>query len=684
MKKLISSFLFALLCATAIHAQYGYCPDELLPRYDAKKRLWGFANLMGQWEIEPFYTRVSPFSENKAIVRKGDSYGVIDCRGNVIVPYKYQAITSFSGDKAWFKENGLWGLMDHKGRVVISFRFDEILPIEYSEFAWAMKNDGWALFNVETGRQVGNTQFEIARPLSDNASMVKDANGLFGIINHVNGRYMVEPRISNIKKVSRGLLLYKLDGKWGMFSNEGKVLRNPDYDSIYMASPAHLVLVKDNKYGLMDNRGVTIIDPVHDEIGPYGDGLFPYRQGDKYGYINLLGKIHMATRYDMAKPFVQKQAIVVQNGLYGVIDTRGKVIIPFQYQSVYQHEHHPLYILTEQTDSADLEKIADLSGQIISPAFRKVFNDSGAIIRVLTDKGTRFWEVGERKLLPGSFSEASAFDHDYAIVTRNGLKGVCDTKGALKIPIQYSDIDYFWITRLLAFKTTTTDGIGLVRPEGKVILKNEYQEIHQAGTGLLKVRKNDRYGICKTDGGSIAEPVYDFMSYHDKDTTAPEWPAIIRKDGKYGLISSKGQEIVKPEYKYAFYSGERIYAIKGKKGYHLFDERGNPLNKKALDSVGATNKERIPVYNGKKWGFYNLAGEQVIDFKYDGVETFDERYCIVRIKDKFGLISKNGQTRLAIMYDAWKKSGEELFFQRGDSPWTPVHRLPVYNTGKDN
>jgi len=680
MKKLFNSLLFLLLNVIIAQAQYGYCPDELLPKYDAKKRLWGFVNLMGHWEIEPFYTQVSPFAENKAIVRKGNSFGAIDCRGSVIIPYKYQAITTFSSNRAWFRENNLWGLIDHRGKILVSPRFEEILPIEFSEFAWTMKNDKWTLFNLEAGRQVGTSQFDIARPLSDNASMVKDANGLFGIVNHVNCSYMIEPRISNVKKVSRSLLLFKLDGHWGMFSNEGRILRNPDYDTIYMASPAHFILVKDSKYGLMDTRGVTILDPAYDEIGDYGDGLFPYRKGNQYGYINLIGKIYIAPEYEIALPFDNKQAIVAKNGNFGIIDMHKKEVVPFRYKSAYRHPHHPFYILTEYDNT---EKIADLSGKIVSPAFKKVFADSGNIIRVETGEGIRFWNMKTFSLLPDIFSDADHFQDGYAIITQSGKKGVVDEKGQIRVPAYYLTIDYYWLTNLLVFKTQTTEGTGLVTTEGKTILKNTFQKIHPAGSGILKVQTNNLYGLYKIDGSVVSEPVYSYISSRSSDTTTPEWPSIVIKDNMYGLVNIKGQEIVKPAYKSFFYSGERIYAAKHKKGYSLFDDRGNLLNKQTFDSVGKTTEGRIPVCNGKKWGFLNLSGQPVIDLKYDAVESFSGPYGIVKQKGKYGLINKNGQIRLAILYDEWRDNNGELQFRLGEK-WETANRLPVFSAGAAN
>src|SRR5436190_3078399 len=116
-KKVFSILFFLSLLTThySLFAQRGSnCPDDLVPKYGENK-MWGYANLFGQWVIEPSYTKVSPYIENKAVVMKGLSYGVIDCEGNVVLAPQYEKLTNFRFGKIWAMKNGLWGLLNDKG-----------------------------------------------------------------------------------------------------------------------------------------------------------------------------------------------------------------------------------------------------------------------------------------------------------------------------------------------------------------------------------------------------------------------------------------------------------------------------------------------------------------------------------------------------------------------------------------
>ncbi|MBC7486644.1 MAG: WG repeat-containing protein, partial [Cytophagaceae bacterium] len=122
LKKKLSFLSLVLILCTAFQAQAQLiksCPDELVPRYDKDKRMWGYSDLFGIMLLEPIYTKVSPFRQNLAVVQKGDLSGVINCDGMVILPLQYEKLTDYRNGKIWALKGGLWGLLDEKGRTVL-------------------------------------------------------------------------------------------------------------------------------------------------------------------------------------------------------------------------------------------------------------------------------------------------------------------------------------------------------------------------------------------------------------------------------------------------------------------------------------------------------------------------------------------------------------------------------------
>jgi hypothetical protein len=132
--------IFLLICSIHANAQQGNsCPEDLFPFYDKEKKAWGYADMMGMMVIEPIFTKVSPYSSNKAIVQKGNLCGVLDCNGNLVVPVQYEKILNFRYNKAWAFKDGLWGLIDDKGRNVLAQQFTDMYNIQGTELTWVKK-----------------------------------------------------------------------------------------------------------------------------------------------------------------------------------------------------------------------------------------------------------------------------------------------------------------------------------------------------------------------------------------------------------------------------------------------------------------------------------------------------------------------------------------------------------------
>lgn len=667
-------FLSVSIFSGSVMAQYASCQDELIPKYDEKKRMWGFSNLIGHWVIMPFYTKVSPFIEKRAVVQKGKLFGVIDCEGNVILPPDYQQISNYHNQKAWIKSNDLWGLANDRGKILIPPSYHEVQPIDHSEFAWLKKNGKWGLLNVDRGQMLCQPQFEIAKPLSANASMVQNSSGMFGVVNHVSCNYIVQPEISHVKKVNQSLVLYEIKGKWGMLTYDGRIKANPEYDTIYTASPFLYVIKKNQKFGIINNEGKVIADPEYDEIGEYSEGLFPFRKGIKYGYLNLLGKVFIKAEYDEANPYYNKQAIVRKNWTYGIINLHNEEIVPLQYASLQKFMNWPLYLVSQKEKNGRFEYLLNLEGDKISPGFQKIFFDSSSIIRVKIENQIKFWDIYKKDFIGQTYSDAKPFKNQFAFVNENHLWGVIDKYGKSVVSPEYEEIEYFWFSNQMVFLTLRNQKFGIVDIEGNKIFQNQFDQIVAAGVGYLKVKNDGGYQIYRTSGSPVSDIAYDYLSNNNNSPNIPDWPAIISQNEKYGLVKSNGDYLLKPDFKYIFYVGEGMYAAKEKKGYIFLNRRGQKLDIKRYDTVGVYSYDRIPASDGKKWGYLDRQGKEVVKLSYEYCSPFIGYFAIVRKNGYYGVINPVGETIIEPKFSNWKFINGEIFLKNPDE-WVPLNKL---------
>ena len=74
-----------------------------------KDGLYGFLSNTGVWIHQPKAADAKPFLEGVAVVEQDGYYGVIDTKGNLVIPYKYNYISNISsGTIVAYSETDGW------------------------------------------------------------------------------------------------------------------------------------------------------------------------------------------------------------------------------------------------------------------------------------------------------------------------------------------------------------------------------------------------------------------------------------------------------------------------------------------------------------------------------------------------------------------------------------------------
>lgn len=110
------------------------------------------------------------------------------------------------------------------------------------------------------------------------------------------------------------------------------------------------------------------------------------------------------------------------------------------------------------------------------------------------------------------------------------------------------------------------------------------------------VSANKKVGILSNEGKTLVNPEYDSLTYIDSKNNY----YLAMKNNLYGVIDGNGKEII-------YIENEQVgidvssYERNGiKNGYILLDKL-------------------IPVMQNKKWAFYDIKGNKICDYKYDGI-----------------------------------------------------------------
>ncbi len=650
----LAGLIFILLYSNVVAQKGSGCPDDLIPKYSAERKSWGYADLFGQWVIEPIYTKVSPFIERKAIVQKGTLSGVIDCEGNVILQCSYEKLTDFRNGKVWGMQKGLWGLIGAKGQVFQAPQFAEINPIANSELAWVKKDQVWGLFNEERNTFACPPQFKLVQVMSLNASLVQ-VDKTFGVLNHVNCGYLLPLELTRVKKIAPHDIVFEQKGKWGVFNDLGKTIINPEFDTIFMKTEELLQVQKGGKWGLYGLQGKKILAVEYEEIGPFQEGFFLIRQNGLYGYCNKLGKVYIKPAYEEARSFKSKQAAVKKGSKWGVIDYTNKFLLKPEYDHIAVGKGN-YYAITQGNSTYfydfNLKKLSE-------EAFEKIYTeDTIYAIRVKKAGKFSYYNPAARSYMAaGPFDAAQSYEKGYAMVANGGKTGLLDVNGKLILPMEYDGIVYDQFQNKVVFRTVKNGKEGIADAQGKVLVPNDYDQINPALPGYLKVKKNGKYAILRTSGVPVTDFVYDFLSSSFDFPDAPEWPAMVSQKGKFGLIDEKGEEVFSARLKEIGYIGNGLYAGRDGKSLLLINTAGKPtaLSYEEIHSFG---DGMAAVKKGGKWGYITPAAEEKIKPQYEEAALFHHKLAAVKTKGKWGVINRMGKTVLPAEYEEYKEDNQ--------------------------
>lgn len=174
-------------------------------------------------------------------------------------------------------------------------------------------------------------------------------SGYFGFIDE-NKKWVIPPVYKDIRRpyasdesFENKFLVKEKNNKWGLINYQGRKLIGTKYDTIDSYTAAGLLIAKlNNKYGaisLLDDVEIPFIyDSIHNPYWGFGEermfthGSVAALQNGKWGFINAQGKKLIDFIYDdITGNFSMGLVGVKQNGKWGFIDTKANTVIPFIY-----------------------------------------------------------------------------------------------------------------------------------------------------------------------------------------------------------------------------------------------------------------------------------------------------------------------------------------------------------------
>ncbi len=588
---------------------------------------YGIMDEKGQIILPPTYSFIFPFQNGIAKAQIGNNFKLIDKEGKVILIPEYEYIGDFENGLALIVKDKKVGVTDAKGKVIIEPQYDK-LSIE-NGIIRARKDNKWGIITTQN-KPVLPFDYQYISTFSENMAIIKKDN-LWGFLSNQNGvlKVVLEPSIKAdfINEVRNGMAKVSSER---YTEEDGYGNKNAFY----------------KKNGIIKTNGTWILELnysfIDDKIFELGEKneLVLIEENNKVGYADKAGKIIVEPLYDniesnFSENYYAKKGIseVKKGNLIGYINNEGKQVLPLEFTKV--NDFYGIY------DVKDAVTVAQKQNR----KYGTIDRHNNTIIPFEYD----FIGMDER-------------NDTLSFVKKANNWGVINPFGKTIVPIRYSSVKYLQ-------KPNTKQGLIEVFLDSSVVSyldeKGNFLE-DNPNKNLIITKENGKFGI-KTEQNAqtfLINPTYDFIEDFGKIGKS-SWAKIGIKDPKnpkqmlYGIIdvstNNEVKIILNPDYLEIGIFSEGKIAVqqndksKDKQLFGYFDENG----KKVIDFTYykafpfSDNMAKVDLSRaGSKWSYINEKGEVVIKSAFSSGSDFGEGMAI---GENF-LIDKTGKRISKLTY----------------------------------
>jgi hypothetical protein len=216
------------------------------------------------------------------IDEKGLRHGFIDRIGKFAIPCQFKGAEDFSEGLAPVKTNGTWGFIDCRGELVIPSRFDEVNYYDP---------------NDPKGIRKGNPG------LAEGLAAVA-LEGKWGFTDR-QGRVIISPRFDGAYQFSEGLARVKIDKKWGFVDHTGAMVIPPQFKGGVERFSEGLAAVWIPQEGSYHKGNIGFIDRQGDLVIPARFDLRQFEEGatdDFSRFFQGLARVTLKDKVRLYRP----------------------------------------------------------------------------------------------------------------------------------------------------------------------------------------------------------------------------------------------------------------------------------------------------------------------------------------------------------------------------------------------
>lgn len=208
---------------------------------------------------------------------------------------------------------------------------------------------------------------------------------------------------------------------------------------------------------------------------------------------------------------------------------------------------------------------------------------------------------------------------------------------------------------------------GLAKSDGTIIKNPQYQDISlfdayndRKKKGLFQIKQNDKYGLISKTGQIVLPATYDELRYEPGADNRGRL-ILLSSEKKKGIANDNGQVLLSPNYDEIRVMTRGLFLVslqteQGKR-YGLIDTLGKTiLSPDLIRAPTFLYKQHLLQINEgteaqPKVGLMNLNGKLLIPPVYQELVSFSKQIVVVKKEGKLGALALTGTELLPCSYD---------------------------------
>ena len=332
----------------------------------------------------------------------------------------------------------------------------------------------------------------------------------------------------------------------------------------------------------------------------------------------------------------------------------------------------PKYFIFEEKGKLGL---VDLQGKtVLAPTFNSIEEKQPYFIACSKTKGCSVYNENLQLVLKGGYNSIELGCEGQFIVKKDGKYGVVSEKGAVILPLKYSNIN----SNKNGYTVKLNEKAGLFNSEGKEIIPISYHWVYTSkiddNIPIVAELNDNNAGYINTKNEWVIPPTYLYAFAFQQGV------ARVKKGRNYMYINLKGEPVIQDFDNYVIQNFDNyviepsdntyIVGVRKECKYMVYDLNGNLLDTYDGFINNWSGNAIFGVKKGGKWGYIDGYGKVIVPFEYEEVNNFSEGLASVRKDGKWGYINPKNEIVIPIEFTNkevgfFKNGGAEYYTDRG-------------------